>query len=231
MNTPGSPGLSAHKGLRGQVLIELKRAQPLTAAELGRRHQVSANAVRRHLKELEAEGLVLYRREVRGQGAPVFVYRLTPEGEALFPKRYQEALSEFMSFVERSSGREEVSRFFSERFRHQADLLQAQLGDAALPERVEAVVDLLSRQGFMAEWSEQSGGVTIAEHNCAVQAVARQFPEICAAEVDFLRTVLGVAVERRAHIPAGCNACEYAVSLGDASPEAAVSPVRPGELT
>ena len=41
-----SPGLAGHKGLRGDVLVELKRAQPLTAAELAKRFGVTANAIR-----------------------------------------------------------------------------------------------------------------------------------------------------------------------------------------
>ena len=71
------PGLAGHKGLRGDILLELKRLQPLTAKQLAVAFGVSANAVRRHLKELEAEGLVVYGREQRGTGAPTFTYRLS----------------------------------------------------------------------------------------------------------------------------------------------------------
>src|SRR5574341_1019006 len=110
------PGLAAHKGLRGQVLLELKQHQPLTARALADCHGVSPTAVRRHLKELELEQLVVYRREQRGQGAPTFTYRLTPDGEALFPKRYEEALTAALEFVERHGGREAVARFFAEAF-------------------------------------------------------------------------------------------------------------------
>jgi DeoR family suf operon transcriptional repressor len=214
MQNDNAPGLAAHKGLRGQILLELKRKQPLTAQELATQYGVSANAVRRHLKELQAEGLVLYGRERRGQGAPTFAYRLTNLGEEVFPKRYAEALTGFLSFVEKQRGREEVSRFFAEHFRAHADEMRERLAGADLPTRAQAVVDLLSSQGFMAEWSLQAGTFTIAEHNCAVSAVVEQFPEICRAEADFLREVLGADVVRRSHIPAGCNACEYSVAHG-----------------
>ncbi|MFQ6045392.1 MAG: helix-turn-helix transcriptional regulator [Gemmatimonadales bacterium] len=205
------PALVGHRGLRGRLLLELKRDQPLTAKELADRYGVSANAIRRHLKELETEGLVVYDREQRGQGAPVFVYQLTAIGEALFPKRYDEALTDVLSFLAESSGREEIRRIFEERFRAQADRLNVELGDATLEERVDAVVDLLSRQGFMAEWSVDAGQVRIAEHNCAVQAVAERFPEICAAEAEFLKAILGAAVERESYIPDGCNSCLYTI--------------------
>lgn len=211
---PLPPGLVAHKGLRGQILMELKRNQPLTAKELADRHHVSSTAVRRHLKELELEQLVVYRREQRGHGAPTFAYRLTPEGEGLFPKGYEEALTAALQFVERSGGREAVRRFFAERFGGEAERLKARLSEATLEERLAAVADLLSRQGFMAEWTADGASVRIAEHNCAVQAVAQRFPEVCHEELQFLKDVLGTEVERRTHIVSGCNACEYAVSSG-----------------
>ena len=45
--------LPAHKGLRGDILVALKREQPLTARDLAQRLGVSPNAIRHHLKELE----------------------------------------------------------------------------------------------------------------------------------------------------------------------------------
>lgn len=206
-------GLVAHKGLRGQILLELKRHQPLTAKQLADVHSVSPTAVRRHLKELELEQLVVYRREQRGQGAPTFAYRLTPDGEALFPKRYEEALTAALEFVERHGGRQAVQRFFAEHFGEEAEKLRARLSEASVEQRLTAVAELLSRQGFMAEWTTDGAGLRIAEHNCAMHAVAERFPEVCHEELQFLKQVLGRDVERRSHIVAGCNACEYSVGL------------------
>jgi predicted ArsR family transcriptional regulator len=78
---------------------------------------------------------------------------------------------------------------------------------------------MLSREGFMAEWSVDAGRVRIAEHNCAVQAVAERFPEICAAEEEFLQSILGTSVQRDMYIPDGCNSCQYTVGMGESSGE------------
>lgn len=191
--------------------MELKRNQPLTAKELAQRHGVTAAAVRRHLKELEAEQLVVYRRERRGKGAPAFVYRLSPAGEELFPRGYEEALKAALEFLERTGGREAVRRFFFERFAEVAESLKPKIEGATLQRRLDAVTEELSRQGFMAEWSAGEGVLRMAEHNCAVQAVAERYPEICEEERRFLREVLGAEVDRRQHIASGCNSCEYVV--------------------
>lgn len=206
-----TPGLPGHKGLRGQILVELKREQPLTVKQLAQRHDVTTTAVRRHLKELEVEQLVVYRREQRGQGAPTFAYRLSPAGEALFPNSYEEALTAALQFVEKSGGREAVRQFFAERFGEEADKLNARLQAASLPERLDAVRELLTRQGFMPELSADGEAVRITEHNCAMHAVAARFPEVCHEELRFLEAVLRTPVERQKHIASGCNSCDYTV--------------------
>jgi len=215
VNQSPALGQVTQKGLRARILQDLKMAQPLTASELAARYGVSTTAVRRHLKELETEQLVQYGRQQRGKGAPTFAYRLTPAAEAMFPRRYAEELTEVLSYLEHRGGREEVRRFFTERFQAQTDTLLARLKGSTVEQRVEAVVDLLKQQGFMAEWTPSAdGGMRITEHNCAMQAVAEKYPEVCEAEADFLREILQADVRRDAHIPHGCNACEYAVSIG-----------------
>jgi DeoR family suf operon transcriptional repressor len=207
-----TPGLAGHKGLRGDILVELKRTQPLTAAELGACFGVTANAIRRHLKELEVEQLIEHVREQRGQGAPTRAYRLTDRGEGLFPRRYDKELTAVLEFLERESGREAVGRFFQQRFQAKADEILARFGDARFDERVAAVVDYLRQEGFMPNVSVGGEGMRLAEHNCAMHAVARRYPEVCDTELAFLTTVLGPGVHRERHIVSGCNACEYAIT-------------------
>jgi len=193
--------LTAHKGLRAEILLALKRAQPLTAKQLAHQLGVSVNAIRHHLKELEAEALIAYGREQRGVGAPTFAYRLSPDGEGLFPRAYEETLTQLL-----------------QRVADQGRRLQAELAGAGASERLDVVARLMNQQGYMAEWQEAAGTFRLSEHNCAIRAVAERFPEVCAAEERFLRDVLGAAVERRAHIASGCNACEYAITFTTAPP-------------
>src|SRR5437763_16161461 len=113
------PQLAAHKGLRGEVLLALKRAQPLTTKQLAEKLDVSPNAIRHHLKELEAEQLIAYGREQRGVGAPTYAYRLSAEGEALFPRQYERALTDVLERPAEKAGRETAGQSFLE---HNADI-------------------------------------------------------------------------------------------------------------
>ena len=199
------------KGPRGAVLVHLKRAQHLTAKELAARLRVSLNAARHHLKELEAEGLVVYEREHRGVGAPAFAYRLSPAGEALFPRRYEETLTALLDQMVERDGREAAVGLLASYFAGLTRRLQTELVDATPAERLRALGRVLSEEGYMAEVTALAGSGTLTEHNCAIPAVAERFPEICAAEARFLADVLGAEVDRREHMLNGCSACEYHV--------------------
>jgi DeoR family transcriptional regulator, suf operon transcriptional repressor len=200
------------RGPRAQIVLEIKRSQPVTAKSLSAIFGVSTNAIRRHLKELELDGSVVYVREQRGMGAPVYVYRLTPRGEALFPNRYEGALKDLLQHIEEKAGRGEISVLFADQFRSRADQLKTELADQPVEVRLQRLVRILTEEGYMAEWDSRDGAIRLAEHNCAIRAVAERYPEVCAAERRFLTEVLASQVERRTHITEGSNACEYAIT-------------------
>lgn len=213
------------RGPRAQVLLEIKKAQPITAKDLSATLGVSTNAIRRHLKELELDGSVVYVREQRGMGAPVYVFRLTPRGEALFPNRYEDALTELLHHVEERAGRGEINRLFVDQFKARAERLKVELADQPVEVRLQRLVRILTEEGYMAEWDSRGGAIRLAEHNCAIRAVAERYPEVCAAERRFLTEVLSAQVERRTHITEGSNACEYAITPGaEAVEEVAPAP-------
>ena len=213
--------LSGYRGLKADLLVALKKAQPLTVKELADRFGLTPNALRRHLKALEEAEVVRYRRTVRGVGGPVYAYSLTSSGESLFPNAYADALVAALETLGERGGTDAVV----ELFRRQWLALVGDAGPtlAALPlsERAQLLAELRSSQGYMAEAvpvaaeggteGGAEGGVVVREHNCAIRAAAERFPEICAAERRLFEEILDADVERRAHILAGCNECEYVV--------------------
>src|ERR687890_2300900 len=150
--------LAGYRGLKGELLIALKKAQqPLTAKELAERFGVTANALRRHLKALEEAEVVRYRREVRGVGGPVFAYSLTSSGEALFPNAYADALVGALEALGGERGAATVVEVFR---RQWASLVQAAaptLGELPLAERAQLLAELRASQGYMAGPAEPEG--------------------------------------------------------------------------
>jgi len=213
--------VTGFRGMRAEILVALKKAQPLTAKELAQRFEVTPNALRRHLKELEADGLVRHDREVRGVGGPTYAFTLSEAGEALFPRAYAPALLDAIEVVREVSGVEGVVGMFERHWTSLVHDAEPELSQLPLAERARRLAELLSTEGYMAEAEASSTEVTIRQHNCAIRAVAERFPEVCDAEARFLAGALGAPVERQLHILDGCNACEYSVQAERAAAEPA----------
>lgn len=203
--------------MRGDILVALKKAQPLTIKELAEQFGVTANALRRHLKELEIEGAVQYRREVRGVGGPVFAFSLTPAGESLFPRGYESALTEVLELVRQQQGGDGVVQLFRRRWEEAAESTRAELASLPLEGRARRLAVLLTSLGYMAEVRQNRGAMpTLTEHNCAIRVIAERFPEVCTAEQQFIAELLGADVTREAHIASGANSCQYCIQTPDA---------------
>lgn len=215
-----------YKGPRALILVELKLAPGLTAKELSARLGLSLNAIRHHLKELELDGLLGHEREQRGVGAPVFAYRLSVEGERVFPRRYESALTDVLDTLVEREGREAVVGALEARYAALLDRLPSDLAELSSERRLAEVTRLLNEDGFMPGWEGSETGGTLTEHNCAIRALAERFPEICSAEERFLSAALGASVDLQAHVLDGCAACEYQVQF---TPPVGITRRRPSE--
>lgn len=206
-----STSLVGYRGIQAELLLALKKHQPLTARELAARFDLTPNAMRRHLETLESAGIVRHAREVRGVGGPVHAFSLTGSGEALFPRQYATVLLETLESIAAEHGRGGVSDFFRRKWTSLASEAAPALQQLPLSERVQLLAELWTSMGYMAEADvdAESGLPVLRKHNCAIRAVAEQYPEICATEAAFIADVVGVPADRRQHILAGCNTCEY----------------------
>ena len=209
--------LGGFRGVRVELLVALKKAQPLTAHELGEQFGLTANALRRHLKVLEEDGLVQFAREVRGVGAPVYSFSLTTAGEALFPRRYMSVLATALDALLAARGPEAVTTVLETEWDRLAEEAEPVVNALPVSERMALVAELLTAKGYMAEaievtLDEDTRITTLRIHNCALGEIAERFPEACAVESRFLERVLGGPLVRGAHRRDGCGRCEYDVS-------------------
>lgn len=229
-----SLSLGGYRGVRAELLVALKKAQPVTAHELGAQFGLTPNALRRYLKVLEEEGLVRFRRIVRGLGAPVYAFSLTESGEALFPRTYASVLVTALSALRNDRGSDAVRDVFSEEWKALANDAEPLMASLPLSERASVIAELLTARGYMAEATTvasydaagEAGEVVtkLRLHNCSMREIAEKFPEACAAEAQFVEQMLGVPMVREAHQLSGCRTCEYTTrttALSDCGSESA----------
>lgn len=216
LDDAGSSGPVGHRGPRGVILLHLKREGGATAGDLAEALGYSLNAVRHHLKELEADGAVVFDRTPKGVGAPAHVYRLSPKGHTLFPDRYERTVADLLDHVVATEGRAAAVALLEQQYASLAARLEAETRGVAPERRGEVVARVLDAEGYMATWVTAATGGLLTEHNCPHRLIAERFPEVCAAEEKFLAQVFGVPIERRSRIAGGCGTCSYRIAdFGD----------------
>jgi predicted ArsR family transcriptional regulator len=193
----------------------LKRWGPLTVAELGGRLGVTAAAVRRHLEQLERDGIVVQTRQPSSRGRPAHLYSLTADGHELFPRAYDQLALHLLGAASSAFGPGAVEELFERRqrllaaaYRDRAAAALAAGGVAGLARELAAIQD---ENGYMATSVDGQDGPEVLEHNCAIGRVAAEHPAACRCELELLRELAGpeVTVERIAHLQAGDPHCAY----------------------
>ena len=203
---------------RGQVARLILELGPSTAATLGRKLGLTPAAIRRHLDNLLAEGLIETRTARtygnRGRGRPARVFVITDAGRSAFEHAYDDLATGALRFLAETAGQQVVGEFAR---RQVADLERRYAPVVArgeLPIRVQALAEALSADGYAASagpapaiGAAQLAGEQICQHHCPVAHVAAEFPELCEAETEAFGRLLGTPVQRLATIAHGDGIC------------------------
>jgi DeoR family suf operon transcriptional repressor len=202
---------------RRAVLYAVRRRGDATAEQVAAQLEMTVSGARQHLSALVDAGLLeatesAEPRSVRGR-VPL-VYAVTPKGDALFPKAYGELTNELLGFLTEEEP-DTVDRLFSRRREVRITNARARLEPLpTLEAKVDELARILDEDGYLASWQPLPGGdgFVVVEHNCAIWAVASQYGQACASELDFIRAVLPDAtVERTQHMVEGARRCAYEV--------------------
>ncbi|MEM9244796.1 MAG: iron-sulfur cluster biosynthesis transcriptional regulator SufR [Cyanobacteria bacterium P01_F01_bin.153] len=203
---------------KDDILQRLLKCGSATAQVLAADLSISAQAIRRHLKGLEEEGLIVHEIDRSGSGRPQHVYELSAAGRSRFPDGYDEFALGLLETLAGTLGKEHVSQILREQWVRKAIGYRETLGSGPLKERVARLVDLRRAEGYMAEWEDMSKTgddpkFFISEHNCAISTVASSFPKVCEHELEMFAIALeGCNVERTQWMAGGEHRCGYVVS-------------------
>ena len=210
---------------RGQVARLILELGPSTAATLGGRLGLTPAAIRRHLDNLLAEGLIETRTARtygnRGRGRPAKVFVITDAGRSAFEHAYDDLASNALRFLAETAGPDAIAEFA----RRQVSDLERRYAPAVargdLPGRVQALAEALSADGYAASagpapaigGSKAEAGEQLCQHHCPVAHVAAEFPQLCEAETEAFGRLLGTPVQRLATIAHGDGICTTHVTV------------------
>ncbi len=200
-----------------RLLSVLKRTGPSRSPALAEQLNLTEVAVRQHLAALFEMGLVDQQRaEPTGRGRPAIEWSLTEAARELFPERHADLTLGLIDATRAALGESGLNKIIAARADAQVAQYRAQIGaSGSLRKRVEALVDIRTREGYMAEFVEEKRGTyLLIENHCPICAAATVCTGLCQAELDVFRRVLGedTAVERVEYLLTGDRRCAYRVT-------------------
>ncbi|MCL2931311.1 MAG: iron-sulfur cluster biosynthesis transcriptional regulator SufR [Trichodesmium sp. MAG_R03] len=214
-----------------EILQHLMKRTQSSALELAESLEISPQAIRRHLKDLQGEGLITYKLATTGMGRPQHIYELTTQGRNCFPHSYDQFAVSFLDTFAETMGYDQLSQVLHKQWQRKAMHYRQLLGTGSVQERMAHLVELRKAEGYMAEWYpneqvktqnskfksdstlEEVEGYILIEHNCAISNVAESFPSICNLELEMFGAVLpDCNVERTHWIVNGEHRCGYLIT-------------------
>jgi DeoR family suf operon transcriptional repressor len=205
------------------ILNYLLKVNQTKAQELADLLEISPQAIRRHLKDLETEGLIEHRAVQEGMGRPQYYYYLSKQGRDRFPNRYGEFAVSFLDTLMETVGEKQVGEVLKKQWERKADEYRQRIGSGSLQARVEKLVELRREEGYMAELHDFDKNITtsktaekfiLAEHHCAISEVAESYPTVCGHELEMFGAILpDCAIERTHWINNGEHSCGYLIQL------------------
>jgi predicted ArsR family transcriptional regulator len=205
-----------------RLLYILKMRGPQTSAALASLLEITGEAVRQQLLRLAAEGLVTAEAARSGVGRPRQVWTLTEAGGARFPNTHALVTIQLIRGVRELLGEKALDTLIAGREAETRAAYASELAGAKnLRERVRRLASIRTREGYMAEWYEEPGGIyLLIENHCPICAAAAACQGFCRGELAVFRESLGgdsVKVNRTEHIIAGARRCAYVIQSQTAS--------------
>lgn len=213
MSTLQEP-VAKESSTRSDILRYLLKAEQSTARDLADALGLTVQGIRRHLKALEAEGLIGCESVPMPVGRPQHRYRLSAAGRASFPDSYNQfALSLLITLAETMP--DQVGAILKAQWRKKLEDYRPHLAEGRLGDRLATLVALRRSEGFMTEChgiechgvechsaegestdevdetaTGDTGGLEagqsffVTDYNCAIADIAEAFPRVCGHELE-----------------------------------------------
>jgi len=212
----GHPG--TERGTRARIARLILEHGPVTAAGLSGRLDVTPAAVRRHLDNLLADGMIEAREArcygSRGRGRPARLFAITDAGRSAFEHAYDDLATGALRFLAERAGSGAVAEFARRQIADLESRYRPVVDAAPAARRVQALAEALSADGYAASagtapaaGSGEQPGEELCQHHCPVAHVAAEFPQLCEAETEAFGRLLGTPVQRLATIARGDGIC------------------------
>ncbi|MDZ5078348.1 helix-turn-helix transcriptional regulator [Nesterenkonia sp. HG001] len=211
---------------RERVLQLVVEEGPISAAALGRRLDLTAAAVRRHLDAMAEQGIVEIKNVTsrrKGAGRPSRRYVISQRGQEALGDDYLSLTRRALDVLGDSVGEEAPRALAAAYFADHEERYREQLaGVEDLDERTEKLAELFNADGF-AGFTRKVGrdnplmamqSTQLCQGHCPVREIAEAHPVFCEEETEMISRLLEVDVRRLSTQASGAHVCTTHVPVG-----------------
>ncbi|SQH78150.1 Transcriptional regulator [Shewanella benthica] len=199
-----------------EKIIQLLKTQgPLTAKALASELSLTTMGVRQHMQGLEDDGDVIFEDKKAARGRPTRFWSLTAKSNSHFSDRHEELSVQLIDSVITVFGDSGLEKLITHREQASLSLYrQSMLDKTSLIDKLNALAELRSREGYMASIVEDDSCYWLMENHCPICAAASKCLNFCRSELNLFQTILSdeATVSREEHIIEGARRCAYRVT-------------------
>ena len=194
---------------RRRIILQLKKSQEASVADLSRALGLTSVTIRHHLQELLREGVVGSPRPRRrkGPGRPEMAYSLVPQARIELPENYQELCTALL---------EQLSDLPSKRALSEALIGAGENlgrafggGEGARGAKADQIEAFLEERGYFPRWAHEGATPSLQLANCPYLEIAEHVPEMCSFDKALLAGLTGTNVRLETSIAGGAAACRF----------------------
>ncbi len=197
-----------------KILMLLKMRGPLTALEIAHELKITKEGVRQQLLKLVEDDLIHPQEESKGVGRPQKTFSLTANGNAKFPDTHAELTLKLINIINAmgENALQTVIDVYEEtgkkKYHEEIDTI------SNLEQKIQKLVEIRTREGYMAEYSKNDEGYLLVENHCPICAAATICQGFCSSELNTFKSVLGkdIIINRVSHIIGGDRRCAYQIT-------------------
>ena len=196
---------------RQQILDFLRRHSKATVKGLGESLGLTSTGIRQHLTVLERDGLVEAREERGHVGRPALVYHLTEQGDALYPKKYDQLANILLEEVRSVTGAQGLQTLLNRVAARFAEPYMERVEGKPLAERVGEATQIIQDRGCLSDFMQDGDDWLISQYTCPFPNVARKNSSVCALDVEFVRQLVGADARLTKSLLRDDDSCTYRI--------------------
>jgi DeoR family transcriptional regulator, suf operon transcriptional repressor len=172
---------------------------------------ITKTAAKEHILKLESYGYISFI-DTRGSvGRPRRRYLLSTEGHDVFPKQYSWLSNVILELLAEDLGKDGISKLMKTLGDKVANSMAKDFEGLNSAELIRKINETMNKLGYQTsvKQSDMRKGAVLEATNCVYHGVAKQHPELCEFDVQFLKKASGMSVKLESCIARGGSVCRF----------------------